>query len=119
MSRPDRHGHHAARALSEHVMSDLDPAAIESLLQEGARRRGVTVDAYRGLVQARADIARVSFATALLVITVFQKMPPGERKAFFEQLAIIEPEAARSGVSVRRLVSIMLSGGNGKSPTQH
>ena len=43
----------------------MDPAAIERLLQEAAQRRGVTVDAYRDLVQATADIARVSFATAL------------------------------------------------------
>jgi len=38
-------------------MSDLDPAAIERLLQDGARRRGVPVNAYRDLVQTKADIA--------------------------------------------------------------
>jgi len=58
-------------------MSDLDPAAIERLLHEGARRRGMTVDAYRDLVQATAEGAEVSFATALQVITVLDKMPPG------------------------------------------
>jgi hypothetical protein len=97
-------------------MSDLDPAAIESLLQEAARRRGVTVDAYRDLVQAIADVAGVSFATALQVITAFEKMSSGERNALFEQLAIIEREAARYGVSVSRFVRIMLGGDDGESP---
>ena len=83
-------------------MPDLDPAAIERLLQEAAQRRGVPIDAYRDLVQATADVARVSFATALQVMAVFEKMPAGERNALFEQLAIIEQEAARFGVSVSR-----------------
>jgi len=101
-------------------MSDLDPAAVESLLQEAARRRGVTVDAYRDLVQAIADVAGVDFATALKVIAVFEKMPAGERNALFEQLAVIEQQAARFGVSVGRYVRIMLGGeDNGKSPDRH
>ena len=58
-------------------MPDLDPADIERLLQEGARRRGVTVEAYRDFVQAAADRAGVSFATALQVISLLDKMPSG------------------------------------------
>ena len=58
-------------------MSDLDPADIERLLQEGARRRGMTVEAYRGFIQATAYRAGVSFATALQVISLLDKMPSG------------------------------------------
>jgi hypothetical protein len=57
-------------------MPDLAPAAIESLLHEGARRRSMMIDAYRDLIQATADGSGVSFATALQVITVLDKMPP-------------------------------------------
>jgi len=57
-------------------MPDPDPIAIENLLQEGALRHGVTVDACRDLVQAAADAARVGFTTALQVITAFEKRPP-------------------------------------------
>src|SRR4051812_1827124 len=97
-------------------MPDLNPIAIENLLHEGALRYGVTVEAYRDLVQATADVARVSFAMALQVITAFEKLPPGERNALFEQLAIIEQEAARHGVSVTRFVRIMLGGDDEESP---
>ena len=101
-------------------MSDLDAAAIEKLLHEGARRRGVTVDAYRNLVQATADNATgVTFERALQVVIAFERMPPGERNAMFEQLAIIEQEAARYGVPVSRFVKIMLCGDDGKSPAPH
>ena len=101
-------------------MPDLDTAAIERLLYEGARRRGVTVDAYRNLVQATADnAAGVTFEKALQVITAFEKMPPGERNALFEQLAIIEHEATRHGMSVSRFVRIMLGGDDGKPPIRH
>jgi hypothetical protein len=100
-------------------MSDLDPAAtIESLLHDGARRRGMTLDAYRDLVQATADGARVGFATALLVITNFETMSPGERNTLVEQLAIIEKEATRCGVSVGRFLTIMLDD-DGDSPARH
>jgi hypothetical protein len=71
------------------------------------------------LVQATADVARVSFATALLVMTAFEKMLPGERNALFEQFAIIEHEAARHGMSVSRFVRIMLGGDDGKPPSRH
>ena len=101
-------------------MSDLDPAVIENLLQEGARRRGVPLNAYRDLVQTKADIAGISFATALQVITAIEKMSPGERKALFEHLAIIERQAARYGMSVARFVRVMFGGDNhGKSSTRH
>ena len=36
-------------------MPDLDAAAIESLLLDGARRRGMTVTAYRDLIQATVN----------------------------------------------------------------
>ena len=97
-------------------MSDLDPAAVERLLQEGAQRRGVTIAAYRDLVHATADVARVSFATALQVISAFEKMPPGERNTLFEQLAMIEQEATRFGVSVGRYVRIMFGGDEDEEP---
>jgi len=57
-------------------MPDLDPAVIESLLQEGARRHGMTLEAYRNLIQAAADRAGISFEKALQVISVLDKMPP-------------------------------------------
>jgi hypothetical protein len=56
-------------------MPDPDPIAIENLLHEGALRQGVTV-VHRDLVQAAADVARVGCATALQVITAFEKAPP-------------------------------------------
>ena len=70
------------------MISDLNPAAIES------------------------------FATALQVITDFEKMPPGERKALVELLAIIEKGAARYGVSVGSFVKILFDD-DGKSPARH
>ena len=100
-------------------MSDPDPATIERLLHDAARRHGVTIDAYRDLIKATAEIARVSFETTLLVIAVFEKMPPGERNALFEQFTIIQEEAVRYGVSVPSLIRIMLGDGDGKSPTRH
>ena len=87
-------------------MPDLEPAAIKNLLNDGARRSRMTVDAYRSLIQSTANSARVSFATALQVITFFERMPPGERNAFFEQLAIIEKAAARYGVSVGLIINV-------------
>src|SRR3954453_7955026 len=100
----------------KHAMPDLDPATIDTLLQEGARRRGIKVNAYRDLVQAKADIAGIRFPTALLGITAFEKMSPGERKAWFEQLATFERQAARYGMSVARFVRIMLGRDDGKLP---
>ena len=100
-------------------MNHLNPLTIENLLHEGALRRRITVNAYRDLVRAKADIAGVRFATALLVITAFEKMSPGERKAWFEQLATFERQAARYGMSVARFVTIMLGGTNGKSTPRH
>jgi|KBSMisStaDraftv2_1062788.scaffolds.fasta_scaffold1452050_1 hypothetical protein len=97
-------------------MPDLDPAAIERLLQEAAQRRGVPVDAYRDLIQAIADVARVDFATALQVTAVFERLPAAERNALFEHLAVIQQQAARLGVSVSRYVRIMLGGGDGEPP---
>jgi len=61
----------------------------------------------------------ISFATALQVITAIEKMSPGERKALFEQLATIERQAARYGMSVARFVRVMLGRGDGKSLTRH
>jgi len=106
-------------AFPRDAMSDLDPATIERLLHDAARRHGVTVDAYRDLIQATAEIAEVSFEVTLLVIAVFDKMPAGERNALFEQFAIIEEEAVRYGVSVASLIRIVLGGGDGKSFTRH
>ena len=101
-------------------MPDLEPAAIKNLLNDGARRSRMTVDAYRGLIQSTANSAGVSFATALQVITAIEKMSPGERKALFEHLAIIERQAARYGMSVARFVRVIFGGDNhGKSSTRH
>src|SRR4051812_48427741 len=65
----------------EDVMGDLDPAAIERLLHDGARRRGETVDAYRDFIQTTAGRAGVSFEKALQLANYFETLPPGERKA--------------------------------------
>src|SRR3954467_13490717 len=101
-------------------MPDLDPAAIETLLQEGARRRGVPVNAYRDLVQAKADIAEIDFATALHLINAVEKLSPEDRKFWFQQLSIVERAAARYGVSVVRFVRIMLDGDKSWDPsTRH
>ena len=105
MSEPRRH---RREHLQSHVMPDLAPAAVEKLLQEGARRRAVTVDTYRGLIRAIADRAGAPFATALQVIAIFERVPLGERNALFEQLTIVEQQAPRFGVSVGRFVTIML-----------
>ena len=106
-------------AFPRDAMSDLDPATIERLLHDAARRHGVSVGAYRGLIQATAEIAGVSFEVTLLVTAVFEKMPAGERNALFEQFAIIQEEAVRYGVSVASLIRIVLGGGDGKSFTRH
>jgi len=74
------------KSLVSPVISDLNPGAIESL------------------------------ATAMQVIADFEKMPPNERKALVEQLAILEQGAARYGVSVGNFVRIMLGGDDGESP---
>ena len=98
------------------AMPDLDSVVIENLLHEGALRRRITVNAYRDLVRAKADIAGIRFATALLVMAALE-MPLGKRNTLFEQLvAIIEQDAARHGMSVGRFVKIMLCGDDGKSP---
>jgi len=97
-------------------MPDLDRAAIESLLHEGARRRGVTLDAYRDLIQATADRAWVGLARALQVITDFEKMPPRERLVLVEHLAILREKAASEEMSVGRYVTLMLGDHEGESP---
>jgi len=94
-------------------MTYLDPTLIETLLQEGALRRGVTVVAYRDLIQATADGSGASFERALQLAAYNETLPPDERKAMIEQLAIIEQEAARHGVSVTTFAKIMLSDGDG------
>src|SRR4051812_1915621 len=99
----------AAFERSEDAMPDLDPSAVESLLHAGARRRGVKVDAYRDLIQATADRARVGFSRTLEIIADFEKMPPNERLALVEQLALLKEQAAREGMSVGRFVTIMVS----------
>ena len=58
-------------------MGDLDPAAIERLLNDGARRRGESVDACRDLIQTTAGRAGVG-SKALQVVNSFETMPPGE-----------------------------------------
>src|SRR3954451_13510820 len=80
----------------------IKTTAVENLFLEAALRRGVTVDTYRGLIQAITDRAGGSFATALRVVAVFEKMPPGERNTLFEQLPITEQQAARFGLPVGR-----------------
>ena len=94
-------------------MTYLDPTLIETLLQEGALRRGVTVVAYRALIQATADGSGASFEQALQLAAYNETLPPDERKAMIEQLAIIKQEAARYGVSVTTFAKIMLSDGDG------
>ena len=99
-------------------MADLDHAAIESLLNEGALRRGVPVDAYRNLVQATADnAAGVTFEEALQVVVAFDRMPPREHKPW-SRLPFLKEAAARYGASVSRSVKIMLCGDDGKSPAR-
>ena len=97
-------------------MADLDPAAVESLLQEAARRRGVSVDAYRDFIQAIADPAGVTFEKALQVISDFERMPPDEFKALAESLVMLDAEAARYGVSAGELAKIMLAYNDGELP---
>ena len=46
-------------------------------------------------------------------------MPPHERKALVEHLAIIREEAARYGVSVSRFVTTMLDDEDGELPDRH
>ena len=103
--------------VSEDAISDPDHASFERLLHDGAQRRGMTVEAYRDLIQATAAGSGVSFATALQVVSDLEKMLPGERETLVEKLAILEQEAARYGVSVGRFVTIMLGGDDGESPT--
>ena len=105
--------------VSEDAISDLDSAAIETLLYDGARRRGVTVEAYRDLIQATADRARVGFSEALQVIADFEKMASHERIILVEHLALLKEEAARDGMSVARFVTIMLDEDDGAPPARH
>ena len=73
----------------------------------------MTVDAYRDLIQATADRARVGLAGALQVIADFEKMSARERKVLVEHLAILKEKAAREGMSVARFVTIMLGDNDG------
>jgi hypothetical protein len=54
-------------------MTYLDPTLIETLLQEGALRRGVTVVAYRALIQATADGSGASFEQALQLAWIIRE----------------------------------------------
>ena len=103
--QPRQDSARSSRAANGHedAVADLDPAAIESLLQETARRRGVTVDAYRDFITAIADPAGVTFEKAVQVISDFERMPPDEFKALAESLVMLTAEAARYGVSVSSL----------------
>ena len=75
-------------------MCDLDPATIERLLEEAARRRGELVEACRDFIQAIADRAGVTFK-AVQQANYFEMMPPGSSRLHPQE------EAARYGVSVR------------------
>jgi len=100
-------------------MADLDPAAIERLLHEGARRRGVTVDAYRDFIQTTANRSGATFEQALQLAAYYETLPPAERKAMVEQLDTIAEDAARYSVSVDRFAKIMLDDDSGEPPARH
>jgi len=105
--------------VSEDAISDLAPDAIESMLLDGARRRGVTVDDYRDLIEATASRAGVTFEKALQVIADFENTPWLERKVLVEHLALLKQEAARYGMSISRFVTTMLDKDDGASPARH
>ena len=53
-------------------------------------------------------------------MAVFEKLPAAERNALFEQLAVIQQQAAHFGVPVGKYVRIMLGGDdNGEPPIRH
>src|SRR4051794_9739387 len=91
-------------------MPDLDPAAIESLLLAGARRRRMTVEAYRDLIQAITNRTKAPFGKTLQVLENFETSYPRDHQAVvkhIEQLAYLREGAARLGVSVRRFLAIL------------
>ena len=89
-------------------MAELDAAAIERLLHEGARQRGIAVGAYRELVEAIAGPSGIAFEKALQIITYYDVLAPDERQSMFETIAAIDEAAARYGVSVDKFAEIML-----------
>src|SRR3954453_21142739 len=100
-------------------MADLDPAAIESLLNEGALRRGVPVDPYRNLVQATADKSRGGHVRGGAAGSRRFRQDASARAQALEQVAILEGGGSPLGVSVSRSVKIMLCGDHRKSPVRH
>ena len=103
-------------------MPDLDLATIESLLLDGARRRGMTVTAYRDLIQAIANRTKAPFGKTLLVIDKFETSYPRDHQAVvkqIEQLAFLRDGAARLGVSVRRFLTILFGDDDGELPARH
>ena len=102
-------------------MPDLDPAAIESLLLDGARRRGMTVTAYRDLIKAIANRTKAPFGKTLLVIDNFETSYPRDQAVVeqIEQLAFLHEGAARLGVSVRRFLTILFGDEDGELPARH
>jgi len=103
-------------------MPDLDPADIESLLLGGARRRGMTVTAYRDLIQAIANRTKAPFGKTLLVIDDLETSYPRDHQAVveqIEQLAFLREGAARLGVSVRKFLMILFGDDEGKLPARH
>jgi len=105
--------------VSEDDISDLAADAVESMLLDGARRRGVTVDDYRDLIEATAGRAGATFEKALQVIADFENTPWLERKILVEDLAILKQEAARYGMSVSRFVTTMLDEDDAASSARH
>src|SRR4051794_31025511 len=103
-------------------MPDLGPADIENLLLDGARRRGMTVTAYRDLIQAMANRTKAPFGKTLLVIDKFEASYPRDHQAVvrqIEQLAFLREGAARLGVSVRRFLTILFDDEDGDLPARH
>jgi len=103
-------------------MPDLDAAAIESLLLDGARRHGMTVSAYRELLRAIANRTKAPFGKTLQVIENFETSYPRDHQAVveqIEQLAFLREGAARLGVSVRKFLMILFGDDEGKLPARH
>jgi len=100
-------------------MPDLDPADIEILLLEGARRHRMTVTAYRDLIQAITNRTKAPFGKTLQVIENFQTSYPRDHQAAveqLEQLAFLREGAARLGVSVRGFLTILFGDEDGELP---
>ena len=65
------------RAFQKEPCPIWTPPTSSACCRKGHGARGMTVEAYRDLIQATADRAGVSFATALQVISLLDKMPSG------------------------------------------